>query len=38
MCGIECAIDLKQPSEVLRPQLLEMSKCLSHRGPDWSGI
>ena len=38
MCGIVCAFDLKQPSEVLRPQLLEMSKCLRHRGPDWSGI
>ena len=38
MCGIVCAFDLKQPSEKLRPQLLEMSKCLRHRGPDWSGI
>ncbi|MFT7072108.1 MAG: asparagine synthase (glutamine-hydrolyzing) [Patiriisocius sp.] len=38
MCGIVCAFDLKQPSEDLRPQLLTMSKCLRHRGPDWSGI
>jgi asparagine synthase (glutamine-hydrolysing) len=38
MCGIVCAFDLKQPSETLRPQLLEMSKTLRHRGPDWSGI
>jgi len=38
MCGIVCAFDLKQPSEVLRPQLLTMSKCIRHRGPDWSGI
>ncbi|MFK5891073.1 MAG: asparagine synthase B [Flavobacteriaceae bacterium] len=38
MCGIVCAFDLKQKSEVLRPQLLEMSKKLRHRGPDWSGI
>ena len=38
MCGIVCAFDLKQPTEQLRPQLLEMSKCLRHRGPDWSGI
>ena len=30
--------DLKEDSSVLRPQLLEMSKKLRHRGPDWSGI
>ena len=38
MCGIVCAFDLKESSEVLRPQLLEMSKKIRHRGPDWSGI
>ena len=38
MCGIVCAFDLKQDSEKLRPQILEMSKKLRHRGPDWSGI
>jgi len=38
MCGIVCAFDLKQSSEELRPQLLEMAKCIRHRGPDWSGI
>lgn len=38
MCGIVCAFDLKESSEVLRPQLLEMSKKVRHRGPDWSGI
>ncbi|WP_103071151.1 asparagine synthase B [Aquimarina sediminis] len=38
MCGIVCAFDLKQGSEELRPQLLEMSKKIRHRGPDWSGI
>jgi len=38
MCGIVCAFDLKQKSEELRPQVLEMSKTLRHRGPDWSGI
>ena len=38
MCGIVCAFNLKQKSEILRPQLLEMSKKLRHRGPDWNGI
>ncbi|TDQ29104.1 asparagine synthase B [Zeaxanthinibacter enoshimensis] len=38
MCGIVCAFDIKESSEVLRPQLLEMSKKVRHRGPDWSGI
>ena len=38
MCGIVCAFDLKQKSEELRPQLLEMAKRIRHRGPDWSGI
>ena len=38
MCGIVCAFDIKQSSESLRPQILEMSKKIRHRGPDWSGI
>ena len=38
MCGIVCAFDLKQKSDDLRPQILEMSKKIRHRGPDWSGI
>ena len=38
MCGILCAFNLKQPKGKLRPQVLEMSKKLRHRGPDWSGI
>ena len=38
MCGNVCAFDLKKDSETLRPQILEMSKKLRHRGPDWSGI
>ncbi|WP_457610691.1 asparagine synthase B [Lutibacter sp.] len=38
MCGIVCAFDLKEKSDGLRPQLLEMSKKVRHRGPDWSGI
>ena len=38
MCGIVCAFDLKKDVTQLRPQLLQMSKRLRHRGPDWSGI
>ena len=38
MCGIVCAFDLKQKAEVVRPKVLEMSKIIRHRGPDWSGI
>jgi asparagine synthase (glutamine-hydrolysing) len=38
MCGIVCLFDAKQKTEALRPQVLEMSKKIRHRGPDWSGI
>ena len=38
MCGIVCALDLKQDSDFLRSQVLKMSKKVRHRGPDWSGI
>ena len=38
MCGIVCAFELKESSEQLRPQVLEMSKRIRHRGPDWSGV
>ena len=38
MCGIVCAYELKQKAETLRPQVLEMSKKVRHRGPDWNGI
>ena len=38
MCGIVCAFRLKESSEVLRPKVLSMAKCIRHRGPDWSGI
>jgi asparagine synthase (glutamine-hydrolysing) len=38
MCGIVCAFDLKAPSVDLRSQILEMSKTIRHRGPDWSGV
>ena len=38
MCGIVCALNKKEDSSVLRNKVLEMSKKLRHRGPDWSGI
>lgn len=38
MCGIVCAFDLKQKTETIRPQVLEMAKKIRHRGPDWSGV
>ena len=38
MCGIVCALDIKKDSQDLRPQILDMSKKLRHRGPDWNGI
>jgi len=31
-------LDLKQSSDLLRSQVLEMSKKVRHRGPDWNGI
>ncbi|MFT4061029.1 MAG: asparagine synthase B [Edaphocola sp.] len=37
MCGIVCVFDLKQKAESLRPQVLEQSRKIRHRGPDWSG-
>ena len=38
MCGIVCALEIKKDSKDLRPQILDMSKKLRHRGPDWNGI
>lgn len=38
MCGIVGVFDLKVDSQKLRTQVLEMSKTIRHRGPDWSGI
>ncbi len=38
MCGIVAVFDLKMDAQQLRPQVLEMSKKIRHRGPDWSGI
>lgn len=38
MCGIIGAFELKEEESKIRPQVLEMSKRIRHRGPDWSGI
>lgn len=38
MCGIVGAFRIANKKPELRQQLLEMSKKLRHRGPDWSGI
>ncbi|MCX6292633.1 MAG: asparagine synthase B [Bacteroidetes bacterium] len=38
MCGIIGVFDLKISEQQLRPKVLEMSKKIRHRGPDWSGI
>jgi len=38
MCGIVGVFDLKTDAQALRPQVLEQSKKIRHRGPDWSGI
>ena len=38
MCGIVGVFELKVESQKLRTQVLEMSKKIRHRGPDWSGI
>ena len=37
MCGIVCAFETKANKNI-RSQVLEMSKKIRHRGPDWSGI
>jgi asparagine synthase (glutamine-hydrolysing) len=38
MCGIVCLFDAKQNTDSLRAGVLEMSKKIRHRGPDWSGV
>ena len=38
MCGIVAVFDVKETSDRLRTQVLEMSKKVRHRGPDWSGV
>ena len=38
MCGIVSIFRIKEQTEQLRHQALEMSRRIRHRGPDWSGI
>ena len=38
MCGIVASFDYQKVEANQRSQLLEMSKKIRHRGPDWSGI
>jgi len=38
MCGIVAVFGVNQSTDQLRHQVLEMSKKVRHRGPDWSGI
>ncbi len=38
MCSILGIFDMKTSADALRPQALEISKKMRHRGPDWSGI
>ncbi|HEY3386259.1 MAG TPA: asparagine synthase B [Saprospiraceae bacterium] len=38
MCGIIGVFTTNQDAGPLRPRMLEMSKKIRHRGPDWSGI
>ena len=38
MCGIIGVFTLNENARELRPTVLEMSKKIRHRGPDWSGI
>lgn len=38
MCGIVCVFSNKNGVNELRPKILEMSKKVRHRGPDWSGV
>lgn len=38
MCGIVASFKYQKSESEQRDQLLEMSKIIRHRGPDWSGI
>lgn len=38
MCGIVGVFATSEVTNELRPTVLDMSKKIRHRGPDWSGI
>ena len=38
MCSILAVLDLQTDPASLRRKALELSRCMRHRGPDWSGI
>ncbi|MEM6643012.1 MAG: asparagine synthase B [Bacteroidota bacterium] len=38
MCGIIGIFEIKEEDSALRSQILEQSRKIRHRGPDWSGI
>jgi asparagine synthase (glutamine-hydrolysing) len=38
MCGIVCLFTSKNSTKESRSSVLEMSKKIRHRGPDWSGV
>ena len=38
MCGFVGAFNIAQDMDVIREQVLQMSKKIRHRGPDWSGV
>jgi asparagine synthase (glutamine-hydrolysing) len=38
MCGFVAVFNTQEHLETLRPKVLELSKKIRHRGPDWSGI
>lgn len=38
MCGIVAVFELQSDPQALRPQVLEQSRKIRHRGPDWSGM
>lgn len=38
MCSILALLDLQSDPAALRARALELSRCMRHRGPDWSGV
>ena len=38
MCSVLGLLDLRSDPVALRARALELSRCMRHRGPDWSGV